>query len=263
MGSEKSILDKFRLDGKNALITGGERGIGFAIAEAFAQAGANIAVAGIDDESAKNAKTEIEKYGRDFLYIHTDVTKEEEVISMACKVREAMGGIDVLCNNAGISKRAEAAEMPLEIWNRVLNINLTGQFLVSREIGGIMLEQGYGSVVNIASMSGAIVNTPLSQCNYNASKAGVIQLTKSMACEWAKRGIRVNAIAPGYIRTPITEHRFIDPGDPAVPIWRNMTPMGREGRPEELCGAALYLASDASTYTTGSVLFVDGGYTAW
>jgi NAD(P)-dependent dehydrogenase (short-subunit alcohol dehydrogenase family) len=168
-----------------------------------------------------------------------------------------------LCNNAGISKRAEAAEMPLKIWQSVIDINLTSQFIMSREVGNIMLKQGKGVIVNIASMSGLIVNRPLSQCNYNAAKAGVIQLTRSMACEWARRGVRVNAIAPGYIRTPITEHRFADPADTAVPIWRDMTPMGREGLPEEIVGAVLYLASDASSYTTGCILCVDGGYTAW
>ncbi len=258
-----NIMDTFSLKGRAALVTGGERGIGLAIAHAFAQAGADIAVAGLDEEKAKEAESAITAEGVRFLFVKTDVTNEEQVVSAVRRVAETFGHIDVLCNNAGISKRAEAAEMPLAVWQKVIDVNLTGQFLVGREVGAVMLRQGRGSIVNIASMSGLIVNKPLAQCNYNASKAGVIQLTKSMACEWARRGVRVNAIAPGYIRTPITEHRFADPNDPAVPVWREMTPMGREGKPEELAAAALYFASDASSYTTGSVLSVDGGYTAW
>jgi len=257
------VSELFSLQGKTALVTGGERGIGLAIAKGFAAAGADIAVAGLDESAAPEAEKQIRQYGRKFRFIKTDVTVETQVIEMVRRVNETFGHIDVLCNNAGISKRAEAAEMPLDVWQKVIDVNLTSQFLVSREVGSLMLEQGKGAIVNVASMSGLIVNKPLSQCNYNASKAGVIQLTKSMACEWAKRGVRVNAIAPGYIRTPITAHRFNDPDDPAVPIWREMTPMGREGVPEELVGAALFFASDASSYCTGSILTVDGGYTAW
>ena len=144
--------------------------------------------------------------------------------------------------------------------------SLKGQFLIAMpQMNDSRFERSVIFMVdhNEQGAMGLIVNKPLAQCNYNASKAGVIQLTKSMACEWARRGVRVNAIAPGYIRTPITEHRFADPNDPAVPVWREMTPMGREGKPEELAAAALYFASDASSYTTGSVLSVDGGYTAW
>ncbi len=257
------LLEKFSLKGKVSLVTGGERGIGLAIALGFAQAGADIAIAGIDEESSIHAKEVIEAEGVRFLFVKTDVTKEDQVAAMVSKVLETYGTIDVLCNNVGISKRAEAAEMPLEVWQRVIDVNLTSQFLVSRDVGKVMLEKGKGSIINIASMSGLIVNTPLSQCNYNASKAGVIQLTKSLASEWAKRGIRVNAVAPGYVHTPITDHRYSDPNDPAVPIWNAMTPMGRPGQVDEIAGAALYFASDASTFTTGAVLSTDGGYTIW
>lgn len=258
-----NIFERMKLTGRVALVTGGERGIGLAICQAYAQAGAHIVVAGLDEKAAETAKELIEKEGVNFRFIKADVTKEADVIAAVESVKQIEGRLDILCNNAGISKRAEAAEMPLEIWQRVLDINLTGQFLFSREAAKIMLEQGKGAIVNVASMSGLIVNKPLSQCNYNTSKAGVIQMTKSMACEWAKRGIRVNAVAPGYIRTPITEHRFIDPNDSAVPIWREMTPMGHEGVPEDIAGAALFLASDAASYITGAVLSIDGGYTCW
>lgn len=258
-----NILERFSLKGKTAIITGGERGIGFAIALGFAQAGADIAIAGVDVMSADSALVKLRAEGVQAIFVKTDCTDEDQVIAMVNEVKNHFGHIDVLCNNVGISKHAPAEEMPLEMWQRVINTNLTTQFLVSREVGKVMLKQGKGSIVNISSMSGLIVNTPIEQCNYNASKAGVIQLTKSLACEWAKRGVRVNTIAPAYIWTPITAHRFENPDDPYVPTWRAMTPMGREGRPDELCGAALYFASDASTYTTGSVLTVDGGYTCW
>lgn len=258
-----TILEKFSLKGKTAVVTGGERGIGLAVALGFAQAGADIVIAGLDAASAEEALKKLHAEGAEAVFIKTDCTDEEQVAAMAVQAKARFGHIDVLCNNVGISKHAPAEEMPLEMWQRVITTNLTTQFLVSREIGKIMLEQGKGSIVNISSMSGVIVNTPIEQCNYNASKAGVIQLTKSLACEWAKRGVRVNTVAPAYIRTPITAHRFDNPDDPAVPTWRAMTPMGREGSPEEICGAALYFASDASSYTTGAVLLVDGGYTCW
>lgn len=258
-----NIFDRMKLNGRVALVTGGERGIGLAICQALAQAGASIVAAGLDEGSAALARELIEKEGVSFRFIRADVTCENDVIAAVQSVRDAEGRLDILVNNAGISKRAEAAEMPLDIWQRVLDINLTGQFLFSREAAKVMLEQGKGAIVNVASMSGLIVNKPLSQCNYNTSKAGVIHMTKSMACEWAKRGIRVNAVAPGYIRTPITEHRFVDPNDPAVPIWREMTPMGHEGVPEDIAGAVLLLASDAASYITGAVLSIDGGYTCW
>ena len=172
------------------------------------------------------------------------------------------GKIDILFNNAGTWRGDDAEKVTTEDWKEVIDVNLTGPFIVSREVGKVMLAQKKGSIVNIASMSGMIVNTPQNQCAYNASKGGLIMLTKSMATEWADRGVRVNAICPGYMRTEMSEDRY-QRKDPAIERWFSMTPMGRSGVPDELMGVAVYLASDASSYTTGSTYLVDGGYTAW
>ncbi|MHB1315917.1 MAG: SDR family NAD(P)-dependent oxidoreductase [Christensenellales bacterium] len=257
------ILDKFKLTDRVSIITGGERGIGRAIAIGLAQAGSHIVIPGLDSENAVEAKELIEKENVKCLVIKMDVTKENEVNAMVDQVMAEFGRIDVLVNNAGIGIGCKAEEMPLDIWQKVVDVNLTGPFLVSKAVGNVMLKQKKGSIIIISSMSGLIVNTPATQCNYNASKAGAIQLTKSLASEWAPHGIRVNTIAPGYMRTALTEHRFKEPNNPAVQKWLAMTPMGRVGTPDELVGLALYFASDASTFTTGAVMPVDGGYTAW
>ena len=165
-------------------------------------------------------------------------------------------------NNAGINKLYPAEEMPLDVWQRIFDVNLTGTFLMCREVGKVMLEQGRGNIVNVASMSGLVVNPlPQTQCAYNSSKAGVIMLTKVLANEWAARGVRVNAVAPGFTRTPLTEKRLSTPNDPAVKKWIGGTPMGRVANPEEMVGLALYYASDISSYTTGACMAIDGGYT--
>lgn len=258
-----NILEKFTLRGRVSLITGGERGIGRAIALAYAQAGSDIAVAGLDMDSATEAKELLENEGARFFFMKIDVTKEDQVINMVQEVVKQFGTIDVLVNNAGVTRSGPAETLPLESWQQVIDVNLTSQFLVSREVGKVMLEQGKGSIINISSAAGMIVPTPQAQSNYNASKGGSIQLTKSLASEWADRGIRVNCIAPGYMHTPLTDYRFTDPENPVVMKWLSMTPMGRIGMPEEAAGLALYLASDASSFTTGTVVPVDGGYTIW
>ncbi len=257
------ILEKFSLKGRVSLVSGGERGIGRAIALGLAQAGSDIAIAGLDMNSVAEAKELVEKEGVRFLFIKTDVTMEDQIIEMVNKVKRLFGTIDVLVNNAGVTRPGPAETLSLELWKQVMDINLTSQFLVAREVGKVMLETGKGSIINISSLAGMIVPTPQTQSNYNVSKAGSIQLTKCLASEWAQRGIRVNSIAPGYIRTPLTEYRFQDPKNPVVKKWIYMTPMGRIGSPEELVGLALYFASDASSFTTGTVVPVDGGYSIW
>jgi NAD(P)-dependent dehydrogenase (short-subunit alcohol dehydrogenase family) len=261
-GAVMNIMDKFSLKGKVSIITGGERGIGFAIASAFAQAGSDIVIAGMDDSCMDDAVEKIKAYGNRCIAIKTDVTKESDVDSMVEKVLATFGMIDVLVNNAGISSGAPAESMPLSQFNKVMEVNTNGVFITSKAVGNVMLKQGKGSIVNIASMSSMIVNNPQPQVNYNASKAAVVMITKSMACEWAQRGVRVNGINPGYTRSPLIKRRF-ESKDSIIDRWLSMTPMGRIAEPEEIAGAALYLASDASTFTTGALINVDGGYSCW
>jgi len=259
-----SNSEMFNLSRKTAVITGGERGIGLEIALGFAKAGADIVIAGILESEFGHAADLIRQQNVRCVCIPTDVSKEESVQNMVKQVTELFPRIDILVNNAGINALYPAESMPLEIWQKIMNVNLTGVFLVSREVGGVMLQQRSGSIINIASMSGLVVNPlPQTQCHYNTSKAGVIMLTKCLAVEWAERGVRVNAIAPGFMRTPLTKKRLSNPDDPVVQKWLSQTPMHRIGNPEELVGLALYFAGDASTYTTGAVLPVDGGYTCW
>lgn len=252
----------FDFEGKNVVITGGERGIGLEIAKGFAKCGANIIIAGITDELFAEAEKAIRKENAECFFIHTDVSDEESVKSTIKTVKEKFSHIDVLVNNAGINKLAPAEEMLLEVWQKILNVNLTGTFLMCREVGAAMLEQGGGSIVNIASMSGLVVNPlPQQQCAYNSSKAGVIMLTKCLANEWAGRGIRVNAVCPGFTRTPLTAKRLDTPNDPAVAKWIGGTPMDRVANPEEMVGIVLYYASEHASFTTGTCIPIDGGYT--
>lgn len=256
-----SILDKFKLDGKVAFVTGGAKGIGKSIATGYAQAGSNLAIVDIDLESAKETAEEISaEYKVETLAIKTDVTQEKEVKAMVKQVKDYFGKIDIAVANAGIALNVPADEMSLEEWKKVIDINLTGVFLTAREAGKVMIKQGGGSIINTASMSGYIVNTPQPQCAYNASKAAVTQLTRSLAVEWADKNVRVNAVSPGYIGTElITEAPALEP---LIEKWTAVTPQKRMGNPEELQGIYLYLASDASSYTTGSDFIIDGGYTA-
>lgn len=253
---------KFDFSGKTVIVTGAERGIGLEIASGFAEAGANIVIAGIMESEFDKAAERIRGCGAECLCVPTDVSDEASVKNMVKTVVEHFGRIDVLVNNAGINKLQPAESMELAVWQKIIGVNLTGTFLVSREVGAVMLGQGGGNIVNVASMSGLIVNPlPQTQCAYNSSKAGVIMLTKCMANEWAQRGIRVNAIAPGFTRTPLTARRLDTPNDPAVKKWIGGTPMGRVADPKEMVGLALYYASDFSGFTTGTCIPVDGGYT--
>jgi len=249
-----------RLDGKAAFVTGGARGIGKQIAIALAEAGSNVAIVDIDiDEAGKTAAYISEALGVKTIAVNADITKQDEVDKMMDTILSSFGKLDAAFCNAGICMNIPSEEMTLDQWKKVIDINLTGVFLTSQAAARQMLQQGFGSIINTASMSGHIVNVPQPQCSYNASKAGVIQLTKSMAVEYAKRGVRVNSISPGYIATELISN---SPHlTPLIKEWNAMAPMGRMGKPEELQSIAVYLAGDTSSFTTGSDFVVDGAFT--
>ena len=250
------MTSMFSLEGRIAVVTGASRGIGLEIAKAMHTAGAHIVVADIDGDAGARSAKELEG---DF--VHTDVTDSGSVRAMVESVVANHGRIDSIVNNAGVVRNTPSEDVPDEEWSFVLKVNLDGVFWCCREAGRVMLRQGKGSIVNIASMSGVISNYPQPQAAYNVSKAGVIMLTKSLAGEWARRGVRVNAISPGYIATPMTKKGL------EIPEWRDTwlssTPMGRLGEPAEIGPLAGFLASDASSYMTGSNVLIDGGYTSW
>ena len=256
------IMEKMRLDGKRGFVTGAARGIGKSTATAFAEAGADVAIVDLDFEEAKKTAAEIaEKTGRKVIAIRTDCTDAAQVDAMVAQVVEELGGLEFCHNNAGICINAPAEEMTWDQWYKVININLNRIFLTDIAAGKYMLAHGGGSIINTASMSAHIVNVPQPQCAYNASKAGVIQLTKSLAIEWAKRGVRVNSISPGYIGTELTLNSptLI----PLIEKWNEMAPMGRMGKPEELESICVYLAGDTSSFTTGSDFIIDGAFTCF
>lgn len=257
-----NVMDQFRLDGRVTIVTGAGMGLGRAMALALAQAGSHIVIADIRADEAQEAANEIRSCGVEATVVQTDVTDEAQVEALIRQVEEQYGRLDVLVNNAGIVHKDRAEELPYETWNRVMNVNLNSVFLMSKAAGKVMIRQGKGSIINISSMSGLIVNTPQPQAAYNVSKAGVIMLTKSLASEWAPHGVRVNTIAPGYMKTKLTEPYFAAGGE-MIDKWLAMTPMGRPGVPHELGGIAVYLASDASSFATGGVFTIDGGYTIW
>ncbi len=251
----------FDLRGKVALVTGGARGLGKAMAEALAEFGASVVLMDLDLPLAQLTAREIAEKGVRTLALRGDVTRPEDAAAVVERTVADFGRLDVLVNNAGIVVNRAAEEMTLEEWRRVIDVNLTGVFVCAQAAGRQMIRQREGRIVNIASMSGLIVNYPQPQVSYNASKAGVIMVTKSLAAEWAKHGIRVNAIAPGYMRTALTAP-FFELGY-TQQHWIEPTPLKRAGEPRDLAGAVVYLASDASSFVTGHVLVVDGGYTAY
>jgi NAD(P)-dependent dehydrogenase (short-subunit alcohol dehydrogenase family) len=244
------------LDGRVAIVTGGARGIGFETAKALKENGATVVIVDINAELGAKASKEL-WVG----FFQADLTQPDQVTSLASDIQHQHGRIDIAFNNAGVCVNVPSEECSGEDWRRVIDINLNAVFYCCREFGKVMLKQGKGSIINTASMSGIISNTPQPQSAYNASKAAVIMLTKSLAGEWASRGVRVNAIAPGYIGTEMTKIGMSN--ESWYKVWKEMTPMGRVGEPREVAAPVVFLASDASSYFTGSVLTMDGGYTCW
>lgn len=285
--SRKSLFD---LTGRSALVTGGAQGLGKGMAEALADFGASILIMDLNADLARQTAEELASRGARCLATRGDVTSPADAAAAVELAVREFGRLDVLVNNAGIVRNTPAEVMSLEEWSAVISVNLTGAFICAQAAGRQMIKQGDGRIVNIASMSGLIVNNPQPQVAYNASKAGVIMLTKSLAAEWAQHAIRVNAIAPGYMRTSLTAKFFEKPDDyaswyaPRSPDdtvaamvdrrrragvadtemdWLLQTPLKRPGEPEDLAGGVVYLASDASRFVTGHVLVIDGGYTVW
>jgi NAD(P)-dependent dehydrogenase (short-subunit alcohol dehydrogenase family) len=255
-------LEKFKLTGKSAFITGGGQGIGLACAEALAEAGAKVIIGDRDAKVGNDAKAALKAKGYDADIVVMDVTDTKQVDAAANDLVKKYGKVDILVNNAGIALSNVPAEtMTDERWLKVLDVNLNGLFWCSRAFGGLMLEQGSGAIVNVGSMSGFIVNKPQEQCFYNASKAAVHHLTKSLAAEWGTRGVRVNAVAPTYIETPL--NAFVKNSPKMYDAWIGGTPMARMGQVEEIASVVLFLASDAASLMTGSIVLVDGGYTCW
>ena len=251
------MLEKFRVDGQVALITGGTRGIGLAIAHALGEAGAQLAVSARnrDDEGLRGLETA----GYKVRFFQFDLSTPGSAKALVDGVVDEFGNLDILVNNAGVAQHGDTEDFSEEDYRRVMGLNVDAVFRLCQAGINAMLSSGGGTIANIGSISGLVSNIPQNQVAYNASKAAVHMMTKSLASEFAERGVRVNAVAPGYVQTALSQGGIDDPQMSA--IWNQMTPMKRVGQPEEIAAAALFLCSPASSYVTGEILVVDGGYT--
>ena len=255
------FLDKYKLDGKTAFVTGGGRGIGLSSAQALTEAGAKVIISDRDPALLESGKAELAGKGYQVETVVLDVTNSAEVAKAAREANEKHGAVDILVANAGIAWPDTPGEtLSDELWHKVIDVNLNGCYWCCREFGRYMLEREQGSIVTLGSMSGIISNKPQRQVPYNASKAAVHHMTKSLAGEWAERGVRVNAVAPTYVDTVMSRGGF---DQPMFKTWMEFTPMNRVATAEEIASPILFLASDASSAITGAVLVVDCGYTIW
>jgi len=257
------MMSEFSLVGHNAVVVGGARGLCLEMLRALAAAGANVGIVDVlEDQAEAAARQATAEFGVQALVQVADVTKEDEIERAFAGIEARLGSVDVLISGAGIAQYVAAAAMPLADWRRIIEVNLTGMFICAQAAGRRMVARRRGSIILIASMSGLIVNHPQQQAAYNVSKAGVIMLAKSLAMEWAPYGVRVNSMSPGYIRTAMTA-KVVEEEPELFKAWNSLIPVGKMGTPADLRGLAVYLASDASGYMTGSDLVIDGGYTCW
>lgn len=258
------ILERLRLDGRTALVTGGGQGIGRAFCHALAEAGASVAVLDIDGGAAAAVAAELAAKGARSLPVTADVTDPDRVAAAVAQVVSTWGGLTIGVNNAGIGQWVDSEAATPEEWDRVMRVNLDAVFWCAQAEARVMLRAGYGKIVNTASMSAHIANVPQRQAAYNASKAAVLHLTRTLAAEWADRGVRVNSISPGYTRTALVEKLLATPvGKDMMSRWLPLIPQGRFAEVTDLQGALVYLASAASDYATGADIVIDGGYCCW
>ncbi|KAH8551728.1 hypothetical protein BGW37DRAFT_492101 [Umbelopsis sp. PMI_123] len=268
MSAPSGVLARFSLIGKTAIVTGGARGLGLEMMRALAECGASVACVDLLAETGAQACAVIEQqYKVKATSWACDVTNYEEVQKLFEQIAQVHGTVDILVTAAGIVKNVKAEEHSPQDFAKILNVNVNGTFFCCQAAAKQMIKQATGgSLVLIGSMSAHIVNKPQPQCSYNASKAAVNHLARSLACEWAPYKIRVNTVSPGYMATDLTKQVIAERGAEGAAmtaVWEGNTPMGRMGLPHELQGAVVYLASEASSFVTGSDLVVDGGYLAW
>ncbi|MBD3307734.1 SDR family oxidoreductase [candidate division KSB3 bacterium] len=254
-----NIIEQFKLTDKKALVTGGGSGIGRAYVQALAEAGADVAVVDMKTDAAESVADEVMKLGRASLAIHADVTQPDEIDRMIDTVVAEWGRLDIAVNNAGVSTRGPAEDLPLEDWDRVVNLNLRGSFLCAQKEARVMIPQQYGKIIFTTSISALVINGPQLHIAYGASKAGLEHLVKGLGVEWIQYGINVNGICPGAVYTPFVMQAE-DLKD-LIPVWEALYPIKRLCHVEELKGAVVYLASDVSSFMVGHSMIIDGGYT--
>jgi NAD(P)-dependent dehydrogenase (short-subunit alcohol dehydrogenase family) len=260
----RPILERFRLDGRVALVTGGGQGIGRALAHALGEAGASVAVAARRKELVENVADELEKKGAKAIALTGDVTNNEQVQKMVDLVIDHWGTLTIGVNNAGFGRWVDAEDATDIAWHETIDVNMKGVYFCAQAEAKAMFPKKYGKIINIASMSGYIVNRPQKASIYNISKAGVLHLTRCLAAEWAPKGILVNSISPGYTLTAQLEINLTTPqGRAMVPQWISHTPLGRMAELNDLQGAVVFLSSEVSDFITGADLLIDGGYTCW
>lgn len=263
-GFKMSLFDRFRLDGKRLFITGGSRGLGREMALAIAEAGADVLLSGRDAESLEQTAKDIRALGRKCHTIQADISDPNECDDACSKVLDEYGCVDILINNVGGRRENIATQdMPLETWQKMMDLNLTSTFLCTRLIGAAMINRGEGGrIINIASINGLVAGRNIAGRHYETAKAAVIQFSRAVAADWAPHAITVNVICPGGFMTEPNQ-RWAKLHPEVIETFKTQIPMGEFGQPEDLGPLAVYLASDASRYMTGASLVIDGGYTVW